>query len=671
MVACDTRSAPPAVAVDVNVACLPADTGTPARSLPTRNLATLRPEMDSLERLLATASDAQTPSLLLALGRAKAQFAPSRVAFGPDRPASDTLYAATRPNEFGYDDSGGEWFYTGVALEELVRRFPSSDQAVDAAYTITELQRGGECEGAIDCAVDWYWRPLARFLRAYPTSSLADSAVKRALAAFRIVDSTADLRLGDEFDTSPTELRREVAELDTIGRMVAPPGRTRLVERAGELWEQFAAFDRARDAYQAALAGADAPSRACLQARLAALPVRTFPLDRTEVVDPHRVTLTWHLPEGGAGELVVYRSDARHARGTPIARVPAADTTCVDRTTQPGHTYWYRVVEPSGGQSTESNPAAAITPTSRLHVTAAAVSVADHRLHVFGALSNNYPQLVQISDDGQTVERSDATVIGPRGQPHALDRYVDDVWLIDGHGQGALDFKKTGVALPPELLTVIRRGAELMPADGKWTGDALLFSVDEAGRRAWFALGGGGFSTALSMDCAPALGLCWYGYEREAALVNETGTIVTRVPLPARAGSDQSYATDIFSNVRDSSAWVYQGRVGHLLHLDRTGAVRQDLVLASGQCCVVINADRERGLLWFTRVVEAPKWHTELAQIDLNAADPQPRVVVPVVPSLPMIVPALSGGVWLVAMDSAYRIDHTGQRLFTVPLNPR
>src|SRR5207249_3101540 len=101
------------------------------------------------------------------------------------------------------------------------------------------------CEGDIACYVSTQWLPVSTFLRAYPRSPFADSAVNRALLAFRVVASVTDLRAAKE-DYEPAAVRALVLQLDTVARLVPPPNGTLLLTRVAQLWYRFADYDRAR-----------------------------------------------------------------------------------------------------------------------------------------------------------------------------------------------------------------------------------------------------------------------------------------------------------------------------------------------------------------------------------------------------------------------------------------
>ncbi len=269
------------------------------------DLDSLRPVLDTLERRLARASAVDSAALLYQLGRA-------RSAFGPDRSSPHAGYATARSTAYWYHEIGANWIYNGVDLNELIRRFPGNALVDDAAYAITRLPMGGECEGFVACYVGRQWGPLSEFLRAHPQSALADSAIDRVLAGYAQIDSTVDLRVATDF-IEPEELRKLVAQLDSMGRYLPPPRSTRLLERAGQLWAQFADYERAKAAYEVALVNADGAAQTRIRTRMAELPTQSFTLELVRVIHPGRVgsvaaRVTAHIGHGPAERRVTTRS---------------------------------------------------------------------------------------------------------------------------------------------------------------------------------------------------------------------------------------------------------------------------------------------------------------------------------------------------------------------------
>jgi hypothetical protein len=694
LVACARQEPSPDVSsIRTASTCPPADTSpirVPVRAQRGRNADSVRVVLDSLDRQIASAAEADLPVLLFALGHAKTAFQPS------DR-SPQASYARARPGEFTHSEPGDVWLYNGADFQELIRRFPTSTLVDGAAYAMTLLERPGECEGDVGCYIGSEWLPLSAFLRTHPNSPRADSAVARVLGAFRRLDLVADLRAAttesEPENYDPEAVRKLVASLDTVGRLLPAPWRTRLLERAGQLWDQFADYDRAKVAYRAALANASAEARACIEARLTKLPVRSFALEPTRVIHPRRVELRWQPSFAGTSAFVIYRSNARAERGVAMGRVPATALTWTDTTTGPGATYWYRVRAEAPGEAAQSNPASARTPTQRLTPHGIAVSTTDRRLYVFGTLSNGFPQVIRISMDGASVERSDGMIIEQVGAAgaHAFDAYSDEVWLADANGHGVLHFPKPGADVPADVFSVLRKGSrtlreylfalhqggEPLRAYLTRSSGAMLVSVDEPAGAAWIEQGGGGARTAISMDCVSAASICWVGYERDVVLRNAAGGTITSVRLSQDDhGCDAGCVTAIHADPHDSSAWMVLGRAGRLLHMDRAGAIRHDLKLTDARLWYlgeigsqILTADLDRRTIWFLR--PGPGRGMELAQIDLNAADPQPRVVSSGVLALARLAPDLDGGVWLVTRDDVRRMDGNGRTLFTIALSGR
>ncbi|MFI5233167.1 MAG: hypothetical protein ACHQSE_11730 [Gemmatimonadales bacterium] len=224
----------------------------------------------ALDRRIATASPSRLPALLLARGRARNLYSPParRPRGGPD---------PVPPPAYVYNEFGDDFQYTGQDFQDLIRRFPNSPLAEAAAYELTFIEPRGECEGDLDCVVNWGWRRVSTFLRGYPRSPLADSAVDRAIAAFHVIRPEFDLRSphrlsgSDDFDWTPRAIPPLIESLDSVGARQMGSRKARLLIRAGALWTQIAMIDRARSDYSAALSGADVAQRACIQARLHAL----------------------------------------------------------------------------------------------------------------------------------------------------------------------------------------------------------------------------------------------------------------------------------------------------------------------------------------------------------------------------------------------------------------
>jgi len=541
----------------------------------------------------------------------------------------------------------------------------------DAAYELTLLPRGGECEGWIPCYISREWDPLAAFLQAYPASPFADAAIERTLAAFGFVETDKDLRTSTGF-SDPEEIRKLTESLEAVGRMLPSRG-GRLLLRAAEIWEAFFDYDRARDVYRAALQTPDSAVRGCASARIDGLPERWFTLEPARVIHPQLVELTWEAPASGATAYTVFRSAAKSETGTIVAQLPSDARSWADTTTEPGRVYWYRVTG-GGDGGMRSNPSAAETPALALNILGIAVSSDDGRLHVFGYLSNGFPQVIHVAPDGTSLERDNAEFIGLDSglvRP-SFAAYVREVWLVDDDGRRALRFQGEPGALPSGLPDVVRQGRELLsiyPFTPRNAGLRLIVSIDEKEKAAWITHGGGGARAPMSMNCLAAA-VCWLGGERDVRLQDESGRVLTTIPLPQAPG-DLMWATKVFADPADASVWVLQ-RAGRLLHIGRDGTIRQSVTLTERSRAYSINltADLARREIWFTR--SAANGRHELLRLDLNGPNGQaapPRVISGDIPFGSHLAPDFSGGLWLANQQTATRLDANGQTQFIVRLH--
>ncbi len=54
-------------------------------------------------------------------------------------------YAKARPEQFAFNEVGGDYLYGGYHFRELLRRFPEDSLAPHAGYALTQLAWFGEC----------------------------------------------------------------------------------------------------------------------------------------------------------------------------------------------------------------------------------------------------------------------------------------------------------------------------------------------------------------------------------------------------------------------------------------------------------------------------------------------------------------------------------------------
>ena len=621
-----------------------------------RDADSVRAVIDSLESRARAASAAELPHVLMALGRAKSAYQPN------------DAYGRAHETEYFYNEIAGSWLYTGAHYQQLIDRFPASDLADDAAYQLTLLVQGGECEGYIACYVHSGWHRVAEFLRQRPASPLASRAAMRALRAFRTIEPGMDLRGGSEY-IEPGEIRKLVAELDSVGSTLrATPFGARLYARSGELWQQLGEYDFARVVFRGAMPGLDAKARACVAARLAAMPTRVVTLDPIRVIHPGRVEVNW-TSVAGATTYVVHRSGDRLDDGPIVAQLPATAVGWVDTTTTAATTHWYRVVAHTDGGTVESIPASAEVPSTSLEIATVSVSTADSSVYIFGHLSNGFPQVVRVRSDGSVAGRIAGYRYGTRRLSRGYDfrPYVGEVFLSDDNGTGVLRYSGSAQRAPADLRAAIRRGADLLEGA---TDDApsLAVSVDEPGRGAWIErAGGAGASGTTVMDCLGARALCWIGGSGGVKLVDSRGGVLAHAQIP-RDSTEHILPRAIHADPADTSAWVFLRDQGRLLHVDRAGAVRHDVRLIDGSRAysLALTADFDRRAIWFAR---RPRNEMQLVRIDLNSPQLAQRATRLELNLVRHMVPDLTGGLWIIARDHELaRVDGLGRITRTITL---
>jgi hypothetical protein len=214
--------------------CVPANPNLEWAIWPSPETSSSYADIASLERRMRNAAEPLHPAILMALGHLKSRL------------DVDPKYAAAWKKEFFYQELAGRWLYTGWHYKELLRRFPNHKFADDAAYRLTLLPEGGECEGYVPCQVSALWMRLEPFLRKYPESPFADSAVQRTLLAFSAIKPAMNLTRPSN-DIDPPEIRRLVISLEQSANNLPVKHRLTFLARAAELREQLGDLQTARN----------------------------------------------------------------------------------------------------------------------------------------------------------------------------------------------------------------------------------------------------------------------------------------------------------------------------------------------------------------------------------------------------------------------------------------
>lgn len=223
--------------------------------------------MSLLETAVAKApDDPHSAPYYLLLGRLKKEFencvgdhANSSLS-GPAKQCSGfTEYAQARPTEYFYNEVAGNYLYSGSHFQDLEKKFPSNPLAVEAAYEMTNLSQGGECEGFLDCYIENGFARVRDFLLRYPDSPHSAEAIKRADDAFRKtlwgdVWKTEWTEIKDPNKPSeyydPANLKKLVQEYEDLAEKLPVRARASCWETVAYYRAKFGEKDRAKILYQ-------------------------------------------------------------------------------------------------------------------------------------------------------------------------------------------------------------------------------------------------------------------------------------------------------------------------------------------------------------------------------------------------------------------------------------
>jgi len=146
---------------------------------------------------------------------------------------------ATRyPQYFKRHCCSCESFYVLFHFQELVRRFPDSPLAPDAAYLLTRAPSTGECEGSIACRIEREHGSLESFLRAYPASTHVPEAIQRANAAFLAALSYRPPP-GYLYKVDSAAIRVLIARYDSTAVGLPPSQQMAAFKVLGPMWSAF------------------------------------------------------------------------------------------------------------------------------------------------------------------------------------------------------------------------------------------------------------------------------------------------------------------------------------------------------------------------------------------------------------------------------------------------
>jgi len=543
------------------------------------------PMNDSLFALMAAIEDSlrarpdepASARLYLRLGRLK-----SGLGGGVASGSPIGRYLKAHPEEYRYNDPDADYIYTGYQFRELVRRFPRSEYADSAAWELTQLPWGGECEGYVPCYIGRQFDPIADFLRQYPTSPFASDGVRHANEAF----TTALADIPDLSEPSeqfpPDTVQAMLARYDTIAEGLPPPLRASAAVTIADLWARFLRYDRARVLYREVLASA-APGldTSDIRRRLRALPAGALRLRPAEVVNDRRVELTWVRPSTDTVQAyVVYRARSRDSAGERLAQLTPADAPSYsDRTVRPGTEYWYRVKARTGSGELISNQIHTTVASDTLYARALVLSPVDHLLYIFGYLENGFPRVYQVSQTGEVRATFDGAFYGLEhyaAKDHRWDSYMDEAWFVDVTGQQFLRFPRSPSGFGDDVREATHAGWDLVSVDtATMPYYGVVVAVNAAGRQMWVAQG----DRAYAISCDQQANRCWQGREGGIWVVDAAGKTIKEIALPRISSAEAEFVTAIQANPGDHAAWAFLSRKGALIRVDSAGAISKSVPL--------------------------------------------------------------------------------------------
>jgi len=622
------------------------------------------------ESLQVHADDLAFASLYLRLGRLKRAYERWLA-----RGAPTEAYAQAHPYEYKYNEVGADYLYTGYHFRELLNRFPQSEVADSAAWELTRLSPGGECEGYVPCYIERQFAPVADFLSQYPNSPFAVEGVRRANEAFtRALSDVADLTEPSDC-YRPAEVQALLSRYDSVAERLPAPVRVSATLTIADVWARFQRRERARPLYEWVLAtGGASVDTAAVRRRLRALAAPTLALQPAGIVSDTRVELRWDAPPGVAVDrYVVLRSAASDSDGQSIGEIAGAATRAYsDRTARPGTEYWYRVRARTAGEEVASNAVHATTPSAILSARALVFNSAERRLYVFGYLENGFPRVLAVSERGEVVAGRDGALYGveqyaPRD--HRFDSYVDEAWFVDGAGQAFLRFRKADNGFGADLRTAIRSDVKLVATDtAGMPYYGLLVSVNPGAHEMWIAPRGRAY--ALSWDYAHSVS--WEGREGDVRLVDAAGKAIKEIRMPRPSSGENEFVMAIRGDPRDRSAWAYLSRKGTLVHIDSSGGTGSSLTLEPlVGADLPIAFDLAHGAVW---VVLGPWNGRRLIKLGL----PSGKTLATISGSLEdlpitihLAADTSSGGLWVLAGSRLTKMDQSGARVLQATLPTR
>lgn len=304
----------------------------------------------------------------------------------------------------------------------------------------------------------------------------------------------------------------------------------------------------------------------------------------------------------------------------------------------------------------------------------------DRKLYVFGHMQTKYldedsaptieePKVIRISEDGKYEAVIDAAFFGLEHygpSEHAHDGKTTQTWFVDTAHSRILRFTGNPESAAAAYAPLLVRGSSTECFFNPRKMPAYGFKVSIAGTpaRIWAApRTGGGGPYALARD--EKNGLLWEGDEGGLRIQSDA----TSQPALYRP---RDYASAVFPDERDGTAWVYLSHNrGELEHIDHNGNSLSKLPIAkyltsSGPGNKIV-IDFVRGRAWYAdtgypfKLVQLPLSGEPRLELDFKKISGMDYC------ANPSLALQQDGVVWLYCTrQGIYKLDASGRRLLLV-----
>lgn len=552
--------------------------------------------IQSIEKYINCSNDEKNnPIALFFLGLYKEKIAEIGFGYSNDEKIIDFL--KDHLDDFHFDEISGSLLFSGKDWKILKEKYPNSDYAAEVAYKITELPRGGECEGHIDCYVERQFEEIKDFLIKYPNSKFTEKAVNRANKAFNEnLKRLKDINSKEE-NYDPDNVKKVLRNYDEIASGLPPKLKDLAYETIAAWWFKFNEYDRARELCSFILTNYPQKENVTdIKKLLDSIPIVKFILHEATANHYTQVNLKWDKPEkvGIIKSYEVYRSDNNYLNSEGISisgYINPNQNQYSDCKVESNTEYWYKIKANIEGQEFFSNVIRYKTPSKIIIPQAMIFDQTEKSIYVFGNIDIGTPEIIKISDDGRIRERISGTFYGVRtsGQIHKKDEYVGDYYFIDPIHQSFLKFSKKDPDYGDKFEASIFQG-EIKELDR-----GVIVSINPLTKQMWISESEYN-KESLAWDYEN--GICWKGIKGAIELYDKDNKLLKQIDLPF-----YSNASKIFIDSSNKSIWAYLSQGYLLVKINQLGEIvsniKMDWFARTGFQNIPMVIDFKRKFIWY------------------------------------------------------------------------